>query len=107
MPNLDPAVDDLSAVQADDHLLTLLGSALPTTAGHLVGDELNALFLAWRNEVESIGFGDLVDLDTAVATIAFATRSWWATSIGVRTAALLLLLAVTTAVALALTVVEL
>ena len=103
MPNLDPAIDELSAVQADDRLLDALGSATPGTAGNLVDDELNALMLAWRNDIESIDPGDLVDLDTAAATIAYATRSWWDTLPGLKTAALLLLLAVIVAVALVLT----
>lgn len=102
MQNLDPAVDDLSAVQADDLLLDELGSALLGTAGHLVDDELNALLLAWRNEAESLAFGDLVDLDTAVATIAHATRNGWNTYATIRLAVLAVLV-VATVVALTLT----
>ena len=49
----EPVADDLSAVQADDRLLDALGSATPGAAGSLVDDELNALLLAWRNEVET------------------------------------------------------
>ncbi|MEV6243151.1 anti-sigma-D factor RsdA [Lentzea sp. NPDC051838] len=64
--------DDLSAVQADDRLLDALGSATPGAAGSLVDDELNALLLAWRNEVETAPFGELVDTETAVATIQAA-----------------------------------
>lgn len=69
MQNLDPVLDDLSAVQADDLLLDSLGSALPGTAGHLVDDELNALLVGWRNDVEAPDIPDLVDTDTAIATI--------------------------------------
>ncbi|MDX8032379.1 anti-sigma-D factor RsdA [Lentzea sp. BCCO 10_0856] len=68
----EPVADDLSAVQADDRLLDALGSATPGAAGSLVDDELNALLLAWRNEVETEPFGELVDTDTAIATIQAA-----------------------------------
>ncbi|SEQ78011.1 anti-sigma-D factor RsdA [Lentzea albida] len=68
----EPVADDLSAVQADDKLLDALGSATPGAAGSLVDDELNALLLAWRNEVETEPFTELVDTDTAIATIQAA-----------------------------------
>jgi len=68
----EPVADDLSAVQADDRLLDALGSATPSVAGSLVDDELNALLLAWRNEVETAPFGELVDTETAIATIQAA-----------------------------------
>ncbi|MGI5504498.1 anti-sigma-D factor RsdA [Lentzea sp. CA-135723] len=68
----EPVADDLSAVQADDKLLDALGSATPGATGSLVDDELNALLLAWRNEVETEPFGELVDTDTAIATIQAA-----------------------------------
>jgi hypothetical protein len=68
----EPVADDLSAVQADDRLLDALGSAAPDAAGSLVDDELNALLIAWRNEVETEPFGELVDTETAVATIQAA-----------------------------------
>lgn len=68
----DPVPDDLSAVQADDRLLDALGSATPGATGSLVDDELNALLLAWRNEVETEPFGELVDTETAIATIQAA-----------------------------------
>lgn len=68
----EPVADDLSAVQADDRLLDALGSATPGVAGSLVDDELNALLLAWRNEVETAPFGELVDTETAIATIQAA-----------------------------------
>lgn len=70
----EPAVaDDLSAVQADDRLLDALGSATPGVAGgSLVDDELNALLLAWRHEVETEPFNELVDTETAIATIQAA-----------------------------------
>lgn len=96
--------DGLSAVQADDRLLDQVGSAAPTATSHM-DDQLAALLLGWRSEVESVGFGDLVDLDTATATIAYAARTWWATNTAPKIAALLLL-AVIVAVALALTIAE-
>ncbi|HEX7308307.1 anti-sigma-D factor RsdA [Lentzea sp.] len=68
----EPVADDLSAVQADDKLLDALGSATPDAAGSLVEDELNAMLLAWRTEVETEPFGELVDTDTAIATIQAA-----------------------------------
>ncbi|MDX8142645.1 anti-sigma-D factor RsdA [Lentzea sp. BCCO 10_0061] len=68
----EPVADDLSAVQADDRLLDALGSATPGAAGNVADDELNALLLAWRNEVETEPFGELVDTDTAIATIQAA-----------------------------------
>ncbi|MFS8101517.1 hypothetical protein LFM09_30770 [Lentzea alba] len=68
----EPVADDLSAVQADDRLLDALGSATPGAAGSLVDDDLNALLLAWRHEVETEPFGELVDTDTAIATIQAA-----------------------------------
>lgn len=57
--------DELSAVQADDRLLDALGSATPAAAGSLVDDELNALLLAWRNEVETKPIPDGTDLGRA------------------------------------------
>ncbi|MGW4206855.1 anti-sigma-D factor RsdA [Lentzea sp. NPDC004789] len=71
-PHEPVVADDLSAVQADDRLLDALGSATPGAAGSLVDDELNALLLAWRNEVETAPFGELVDTETAIATIQAA-----------------------------------
>lgn len=105
MSHLDPASDDLSAVQADDALLTMLGSAVPNSAGHLVDDQLNALLLAWRDEAEAKPMPVLVDLDTALATVATAARSWWTTNSNLRTATALLLVVVTV-VALVLTIHE-
>jgi len=71
-PHEPVVADDLSAVQADDRLLDALGSATPGATGSLVDDELNALLLAWRNEVETAPFGELVDTETAIATIQAA-----------------------------------
>jgi hypothetical protein len=97
--------DDLSAVQADDLLLDLLGSATPTESAVYADDELNAFLLAWRTEAETAPMPALVDVDTAVATITAATRTLWDINPAIKTAALLLL-AVIAAVAITLTVIE-
>lgn len=64
--------DDLAGIRADDALLDALGGRDGDQAESLVDDELNALLLAWRREVERPPMGELVDTDTAVATIAAA-----------------------------------
>ncbi|WP_199441806.1 anti-sigma-D factor RsdA [Umezawaea beigongshangensis] len=65
---------DLSAVRADDELLDALGGAGGDreSPGVVAEDELNALLLAWRQEVDDEPAAVLVDTDTAVATIAAA-----------------------------------
>ncbi|MCS7482277.1 anti-sigma-D factor RsdA [Umezawaea endophytica] len=63
---------DLTGIQADDALLDALGGKDPDRVGDLVHDDLNALLLAWRHDVDSQAISDLVDTDTAVATIAAA-----------------------------------
>lgn len=63
---------DLSGIQADDALLDALGGKDPERIGDLVQDDLNAMLLAWRHDVDSQAVSDLVDTDTAVATIAAA-----------------------------------
>ncbi|GGP58555.1 anti-sigma-D factor RsdA [Saccharothrix coeruleofusca] len=71
----DPAVepgDDLAGIRADDALLDALGGRAGEQPDSLADDELNALLLAWRREVDSRPVGELVDTDTAVATIAAA-----------------------------------
>ncbi|QFZ23412.1 anti-sigma-D factor RsdA [Saccharothrix syringae] len=64
--------DDLAGIRADDALLDALGGRDPRQSEALVDDELNALLLAWRRDVDSRPVGELVDTDTAVATIAAA-----------------------------------
>ncbi|MFD1149939.1 anti-sigma-D factor RsdA [Saccharothrix hoggarensis] len=64
--------DDLAGIRADDELLDALGGRDAEPADSLVNDELNALLLAWRREVDRPPVGELVDTDTAVATIAAA-----------------------------------
>ncbi len=63
---------DLTGIQADDALLDALGGKDPDRVGDLVQDDLNALLLAWRHDVDSQAISDLVDTDTAIATIAAA-----------------------------------
>jgi hypothetical protein len=63
---------DLSAVQADDALLDALGGSDPRIADGLGDQELNALLLAWRRDIDSEPLAELVDPDTAVATVKTA-----------------------------------
>jgi hypothetical protein len=74
--NLEPVLDDLSAVQADDLLLDRLGSAIPGVDPIGTPDtpdtpmtELDAALLCHRLVVEANPIPDLVDIDTAIATI--------------------------------------
>jgi hypothetical protein len=55
--HIEPATADLSAVQLDDLLLDQLGSATP-----MVTDELGALALAWRQEIDAAPMPGLFDL---------------------------------------------
>ncbi|KZB82123.1 anti-sigma-D factor RsdA [Amycolatopsis regifaucium] len=63
---------DLSAVQADDALLDALGGSDPQMADDLGDQELNALLLAWRRDIDSEPLAELVDVDTAVTTVKTA-----------------------------------
>ncbi|MEV6909879.1 anti-sigma-D factor RsdA [Amycolatopsis sp. NPDC051071] len=63
---------DLSAVQADDALLDALGGPDPKMADDLGDQELNALLLAWRRDIDSEPLAELVDVDTAVTTVKTA-----------------------------------
>ncbi|MEC3982122.1 anti-sigma-D factor RsdA [Amycolatopsis sp. H20-H5] len=63
---------DLSAVQADDALLDALGGSDPRIADGLGDQELNALLLAWRRDIDSEPLAELVDVDTAVTTVKTA-----------------------------------
>ncbi|GAA4000315.1 hypothetical protein GCM10022247_20880 [Allokutzneria multivorans] len=62
---------DFVAVQADDALLDTLRSS-DSVSGGIADPELSALLLSWRREVDSESIGELVDLETAVATIEAA-----------------------------------
>ncbi|MGH3914582.1 MAG: anti-sigma-D factor RsdA [Pseudonocardiaceae bacterium] len=64
---------DLAAVQADDALLNALGR---TDAGREDNDaELARVLVAWRRDIDTESIGQLVDIDTAVATVSAARRS--------------------------------
>jgi hypothetical protein len=65
-------VADLSAVQADDALLDALGGSDPALADGLGDQELNALLVAWRRDIDSEPLAELVDVDTAVRTVTTA-----------------------------------
>lgn len=69
--------EELSAVQADDRLLDALAAAVPhpraeLAEDELVEDELNALLLDWRNDVDTEVCRELVDTKTALAILAAA-----------------------------------
>jgi hypothetical protein len=61
--------DEEIAADLDDALLNILGSGIPSQNAPLLDDELNALLLAWRNEVEARPIPELVDTPTAIDTI--------------------------------------
>lgn len=63
---------DLTAVHADDALLDALGGSDPEVADGLGDQELNALLLAWRRDIDSEPLAELVDADTAVTTVKTA-----------------------------------
>jgi hypothetical protein len=68
----DETAPDLLAVRADDALLDALGGSDRKVADELGQAELNTLLLSWSREVDSEPMPELVDLDTAVATIKAA-----------------------------------
>ncbi|MBE9375060.1 hypothetical protein IQ251_11470 [Saccharopolyspora sp. HNM0983] len=75
--DLDDVEDpvDLAALQADDELLDALGGpnpVLPEAPG--TGPSVDELLVAWRQDVDAAPIEDLVDIDTAAATIAQARR---------------------------------
>ncbi|WP_232663814.1 anti-sigma-D factor RsdA [Pseudonocardia sp. TRM90224] len=74
---LDEPVD-LVAVQADDELINALGAGMAVSApgfgGYDADDHVAAILAAWRAEVESEPLPELVDIDTAIATIQKAAR---------------------------------
>ncbi|GGM58650.1 hypothetical protein GCM10012275_32280 [Longimycelium tulufanense] len=66
------APTDLSALQADDALLDMLGGTDPALTGRLAEQELSALLLSWRRDVDAEPIDELVDTDTALAVVAAA-----------------------------------
>ncbi|MBW0115440.1 anti-sigma-D factor RsdA [Pseudonocardia abyssalis] len=69
---------DLVAVQADDELISALAAGMsvsaPGVGGYDADDHVAALLASWRAEVDSEPLPELVDLDTAMATIQAASR---------------------------------
>ncbi|HKN97572.1 MAG TPA: anti-sigma-D factor RsdA, partial [Pseudonocardiaceae bacterium] len=65
---------DLSAVHADDELLTALVSFDNSMTGPDQDQELKSLLLSWRLDVDAEPIGELVDTETAMATIAVGAR---------------------------------
>lgn len=63
---------DLSLVQADDALLDALGGADAQVSNALDDQELNAVLLAWRRDIDSEPVPELVDHEYAVATLRTA-----------------------------------
>lgn len=64
---------DLAAVQADEALLNMLGGGQRVPSD--TDAELTRVLVAWRRDVESEPFGDLVDPDSAAAAIGTARRA--------------------------------
>lgn len=69
---------DLVAVQADDELISALAAGMsvsaPGVAGYDADDQVAAVLATWRSEVDAEPLPDLVDLDTAMAAVAAASR---------------------------------
>lgn len=60
---------DLSMVHADDEYLDLLGGAKLDDPDAVPDDELSALLMSWRRDVETEPIGDLVDQKLATVTL--------------------------------------
>jgi hypothetical protein len=60
---------DFSLVHADDAFLDALGGAQPDQDGSFADDQLAALLLSWRNDVDSEPIHELVEPKLAVATV--------------------------------------
>lgn len=71
----ESSAPDLTAVRADDALLDALGGSDRKVADELGASELNSLLLSWSREVDSEPIPELVDTETAVATIRAAKAS--------------------------------
>lgn len=69
---------DLMAVQADDELINALSAGMSVTApghgGYDADDHVAAILAAWKADVDADPIPELVDLDTAVATVRAASR---------------------------------
>lgn len=66
---------DLSALRADDELLTALCSFDHSVGGADQDPELKSLLLSWRLDVDAEPIAELVDTDTAMAAIAAGART--------------------------------
>nr|WP_052479318.1 anti-sigma-D factor RsdA [Kibdelosporangium sp. MJ126-NF4]CEL23600.1 FIG00997706: hypothetical protein [Kibdelosporangium sp. MJ126-NF4]CTQ93137.1 FIG00997706: hypothetical protein [Kibdelosporangium sp. MJ126-NF4] len=65
--------DDLAQIRADDELLDALAAKVDDAGPVDFDDEqLNALLLAWRQDVDSVPVPQIVDTRTAVATVTAA-----------------------------------
>ncbi|MDN5861189.1 MAG: hypothetical protein L0H84_21500 [Pseudonocardia sp.] len=69
---------DLAAVQADDELISALAAGMTVSApgygGYDADDRVAAILASWREQVDAEPLPELVDIDTAVATIKRARR---------------------------------
>ncbi|MEV0702641.1 anti-sigma-D factor RsdA [Saccharopolyspora sp. NPDC050389] len=67
---------DLSELQADDALLDALGGTNPDVVASTDDERpsLEALLVAWRQDIDAAPIGDLVDVETATAAIAAGSR---------------------------------
>ncbi|NMH99110.1 anti-sigma-D factor RsdA [Pseudonocardia acidicola] len=69
---------DLVAVQADDELISALAAGMAVSAPGIDGydddDRVVAMLAAWKAEVDAEPIPELVDTDTAVATVTAAAR---------------------------------
>lgn len=63
---------DLSSVHADDEYLDLLGGANLEDPDGVPDDQLSALLMAWRQDVETEPIGDLIDEKLATVTVQAA-----------------------------------
>jgi hypothetical protein len=70
---------DLVAVQADDELINALRAGMTVSApgvhGYDADDQVAAILAAWKAEVDAEPIPELVDVDTAMATIEAARPS--------------------------------
>jgi outer membrane biosynthesis protein TonB len=69
---------DLVAVQADDELISALAAGMsvsaPGVGGYDADDQVAALLAMWRAEVDAEPLPEMIDLDTATATVVAASR---------------------------------
>jgi hypothetical protein len=69
---------DLVAVQADDELINALAAGMtvssPGRSGYDADDHVTAILAAWKADVDVEPIPELVDTDTAVATVRAARR---------------------------------